>query len=288
MTQHPGRPARDPRDPDGADPGNGHAEALRAELAAAPHYPPPWAAAPRGPGADALREDEHAWILTYLDMLTLVLVLFVVLLAYTRPEEDQALRWVEGFGIELGYPHRQSIVPPLLDEAPATYPGEQPFAEPLAREEAPVSALEEALGREGGLDGVEVFTTPGQVELRIREGILFASGSAELRADGRALLERLMPVLAEAEGLITVEGHTDNVPIDTPVFPSNWELSAARASGVVRQLIALGMSPGQLQAVGHADTRPVAANDTSEGRAENRRVSLVIRTGTDGQGPAGS
>lgn len=257
---------------------NVDADVLEAELAAAPHYPPPWTVAPQGPGDDARREDEHAWILTYLDMLTLVLVLFVVLLAYTRPEEDQAWRWVDGFGIELGYPHRQSIVPPILEEAPATYPGEVPMAEPLAREEAAVSALEEALGREGGLDGVEVFSTIGQVELRIREGILFPSGSAVLRADGRELLERLMPILSAAHGQITVEGHTDNVPIDTPVFPSNWELSAARASGVVRQLIAQGLEPERLQAVGFADTRPVAGNDTAEGRAENRRVSLVIQT----------
>ncbi|MFW5453713.1 OmpA/MotB family protein [Thioalkalivibrio sulfidiphilus] len=264
-----------------ADPGNGQVEALRAELAAAPHYPPPWAAPPPERSGDAMREDEHAWILTYLDMLTLVLVLFVVLLAYTRPDEDQALRWVEGFGIELGHPHRQSVVPPLFDEAPATYPGEQPLAEPLAREEAPAaeSALEQALARQGGLEGVEVFTTPGQVELRIKEGILFASGSAELRSDGRALLSSLMPVLEAAEGQITVEGHTDNVPIFTPIFPSNWELSAARASGVVRQLIGLGLAPERLQAVGFADTRPVAGNDTAEGRAENRRVSLVIQTG---------
>jgi len=265
--------------------GNGEAEALRAEIAVAPSYPPPWAAAPMEHSGDAMREDEHAWILTYLDMLTLVLVLFVVLLAYTRPDEDQALRWVEGFGIELGHPHRQSIVPPLFEEAPATYPGDQPMAEPLAREEAPAaeSALEQAFAREGGLDGVEIFTTPGQVELRIKEGILFSSGSADLRFDGRELLSRLMPILDEAQGTITVEGHTDNVPIFTPIFPSNWELSSARASGVVRQLIALGLEPARLQAVGHADTRPLADNDTAEGRAENRRVSLVIQTGA-GQG----
>ncbi|MFN2350293.1 MAG: flagellar motor protein MotB [Thioalkalivibrio sp.] len=140
------------------------------------------------------------------------------------------------------------------------------------------SALEQAFAREGGLDGVEIFTTPGQVELRIKEGILFTSGSADLRFDGRELLSRLMPILDEAQGTITVEGHTDNVPIFTPIFPSNWELSAARASGVVRQLIALGLEPARLQAVGHANTRPLAYNDNAEGRAENRRVSLVIQT----------
>lgn len=285
MATDPKSPPPTPSAPAGAesaaDPVNGQAEALRAELAVAPHYPPPWAAPPPEQSGDALRDDEHAWILTYLDMLTLVLVLFVVLLAYTRPDEDQALRWVEGFGIELGHPHRQSVVPPLFDEAPATYPGEQPLAEPLAREEAPAaeSALEQALARQGGMEGLEVITTPGQVELRIKEGILFTSGSAELRSDGRALLASLMPVLEATEGQITVEGHTDNVPISTPIFPSNWELSAARASGVVRQLIALGLAPERLQAVGFADTRPVAGNDTPEGRAENRRVSLVIQTG---------
>lgn len=291
MAMDPKSPAPGRRSvPNGAEPAgngtngaNGETEALRAELAVAPSYPPPWAAPPPAQAGEVMREDEHAWILTYLDMLTLVLVLFVVLLAYTRPDERDELRWVEGVGIELGHPHRQSIVPPLLEEAPATHPGELPMPEPLAREESPASALEQALAREGALEGVEVFTTPGQVELRIKEGILFPSGSATLREDGRALLSRLTSVLSEAQGLITVEGHTDNVPISTPLFPSNWELSATRASGVVRQLVALGLAPERLQAVGHADTRPVAGNDMPEGRAENRRVSLVIQTAVGGR-----
>ena len=90
------------------------------------------------------------------------------------------------------------------------------------------------------------------------------------------MLDKLVPLLARGGHTITVEGHTDNVPISTPQFPSNWELSAARASTVVRHLIARGIPADRLSAVGYADTRPLAANDTEAGRAKNRRVSIII------------
>lgn len=253
-------------------------DALRAELASAPHFPSPSRTTLSLQPAEPPRDDEQAWMLTYLDMLTLVLVLFVVLLAYTQPEAEEALSWTEGSLIELVHYQNPSIEPPLSDELPTMMHGNAAVELPIP--ELP-PALEAAMKQENRLDGVEVHATPGRVELRVQDGVLFDSGDADLHLAGQRLMNRLAPMLSGTPGRIAVEGHTDDVPIENEHFPSNWELSAARASGVVRYLISRGLEPGRLQAVGFADTRPVAGNDSPGGRAANRRVALVIQTGPE-------
>jgi chemotaxis protein MotB len=275
------KPDRDVPDPSRASLlSHNEREALRAELASAPHYPAPWSTSISDANGDSRRDDEHAWILTYLDMLTLVLVLFIVLLAYTRPGEEEALSWTEGSIIELVNYQNPSIEPPLTEEPPSTRRGNSAVTLPIP--ELP-PALEKAMENEKVLEGVEVHSLPGRVELRIRDGVLFDTGEAYLLGQGRRLMNRLAPLLAQTPGRIAVEGHTDNVPIANEEFPSNWELSAARASVVVRFLIEHGLDPARMQAVGLADTQPLAGNDTPEGRAANRRVSLVIRSAPDAQ-----
>jgi chemotaxis protein MotB len=97
-----------------------------------------------------------------------------------------------------------------------------------------------------------------------------------LKDDAHPFLDELAVLFQKQPGLISVEGHTDNQPIANDRFPSNWELSAGRASRVTRYLIDQGVMPEHIQTVGYADTRPRASNDTEEGRRQNRRVSLVI------------
>lgn len=106
---------------------------------------------------------------------------------------------------------------------------------------------------------------------------MFASGQAELTAQGRGVIESLVEVLESFDGQISVEGHTDNIPIATARFPSNWELSAARAIAVVRHLESEGLDIYRMRAVGYADTQPMENNTTPEGRAANRRVELILR-----------
>ncbi|ATJ83855.1 OmpA family protein [Halomonas beimenensis] len=128
------------------------------------------------------------------------------------------------------------------------------------------------------LEGVEVSRVPEGMRLRVEDRLLFPSGQAELTEAGRALVaERLREVVARHVGEVAVQGHTDDRPIRTPRFPSNWALSSARAIAIVEALIEAGVEPGRLRAVGLADTRPLAANDTPEGRARNRRVEVVIQ-----------
>jgi len=123
---------------------------------------------------------------------------------------------------------------------------------------------------------VEVTRRQDAVNLEIGDEILFDRGSAALKAGGEALLAELAKLLGQQATTISVEGHTDNAPIRNGRFASNWELSAARATNVTRQLIAHAVDPSRLRAIGHADTKPRADNATAEGRARNRRVSLVL------------
>jgi chemotaxis protein MotB len=114
------------------------------------------------------------------------------------------------------------------------------------------------------------------IEIEINTSVLFPTASAELSPDALHIMERLGRVLAATETRIQVEGHTDSVPIRTPVFPSNWELSAARAATVVRMFSIAGVDPARMAAVGFGEFHPIAGNDTEAGRASNRRVVVVV------------
>lgn len=124
---------------------------------------------------------------------------------------------------------------------------------------------------------VEVIVNQRSVSLRINNEILFGTGQADLSQHGLAVLKRMAEVLSKDGYDIVVEGHTDSVPVrNNGRYPSNWELSTARAGSVVRYLQANGIDKAHLKAVGYADTRPIAGNRDADGRARNRRVELVI------------
>jgi chemotaxis protein MotB len=125
-------------------------------------------------------------------------------------------------------------------------------------------------------DGFEMIAEKRRIRLEVRDRVLFPSGSATLGEAGHALMLRLARALTRSEHGISVEGHTDDLPIATSRFPSNWELSAARAASVARCLIDLGIARDRIQVRGYADTRPRVANDNPANRARNRRVSIVL------------
>ncbi|AKJ95099.1 flagellar motor protein MotB [Thioalkalivibrio versutus] len=268
----------------GASPSTAERAALQAEMDAHAATRPEQAFLGSYPG-ERQRDDEHAWILTYLDVLTLVIVVFVIMLTFMDPRDDDP-RAVSASPIALAHPDRSALIEPLvhpslmglpdLDEGAIDAPSgpEGVTEQPPEREtEGEAEHL-----RARAPEGVDVVEQPGRMELRIRDDILFGTAEADLRPDGQSLLQDLLPILEDHPGTITVEGHTDNIPIATERFPSNWELSSIRASGVVRYLVARELDAAQLRAVGLADTRPVADNANPEGRAANRRVSLMLET----------
>jgi len=129
-----------------------------------------------------------------------------------------------------------------------------------------------ALGR---ADGIEARPVAGGVSIVLPESLVYPSGSAEILHND--LLRGVGQKLKAAAGAILVEGHTDSVPVANGSFPSNWELSAQRAVNVLKFLVdECGIDPKDLSAAGYADSRPVASNDSSDGRAQNRRVNLIV------------
>ena len=234
--------------------------------------------------ANSNSDDDQAWMQTYLDVITLMLTLFVMLLAYAN--FDQA-----GFGevaesLE-GAVSRPQIVPQspgdIVGDKPGAIVGERRPAEDEAAEkgEDPTEKTREFLKemRESGmLERVEVAFTEGRITLRLDDKLLFNTGGADLNPEGNDLIGDLVPVLEATGRSISVEGHTDNRPIRSDRYNSNWDLSAARAVEVVSCLEGRGSAREQMRAVGYADTRPIADNDTAEGRARNRRVAIVLQT----------
>jgi len=127
---------------------------------------------------------------------------------------------------------------------------------------------------------VTITELKGKLTVNMVEAVLFDSGKAEVKTEGLLVLQKVVDVLKEAKDkVIRVEGHTDNVPIAgglARVYPTNWELSAARAINVTRYLQARGIDPAKLSAVAYGEFRPVADNETKEGRAKNRRIEIVL------------
>ena len=139
-----------------------------------------------------------------------------------------------------------------------------------------LETLLEKLNKYNLVGQLKVSQVSEGVHLEVSDKILFAEGSVQLKREGQSLLSELAQVLLQHRGVISVEGHTDNRPISSIQFPSNWELSSSRATTVTRHLINRGLDPTRLRAVGYADTRPLDTNSTSEGRTRNRRVSLIL------------
>ncbi|SDN37184.1 OmpA/MotB family protein [Vreelandella arcis] len=202
--------------------------------------------------------DDEGWLTSYLDVLTLLITLFVLLLSLAPPGGNDT--GAEGSIAEMTPNAIESM--PLASLAAGIQPrnaGLQPRFDGLS------------------IPGVDVSQGQEGVTLRINDSLLFDSGRAELTAQGRDLVASLVDVLNAFDGQVSVEGHTDNVPIATARFPSNWELSSARAIAVVRHLESQGLNVSRMRAVGYADTQPMETNATPQGRAANRRVELLLR-----------
>lgn len=138
--------------------------------------------------------------------------------------------------------------------------------------------------------GVEIEQRMDEVVITFPSEITFASGSASLTRQFNKVIAGLAPAIARTEGMIFISGHTDNQPISGGRFRSNWDLSAARAASVAVRLLGSGVDQSRVTIQGYADVRPVTSNDTPEGRSRNRRIELAVKldghAGEDGAGPA--
>ena len=231
--------------------------------------------------------EEEGWLLTYLDVITLILVLMVVMLAFAGPgkgkdghsKEDSQVAAASATGPVPGAPPAAaptgSIVPP--PPLPATQP------EPSSPTPKTLNGFElDKLGND-----IEVLMNDDVVRFRISTELLFESGNADFAAAGQPALDKLIPLLnADPNLRLVIEGHTDGIPIHTERFPSNWELSTGRAAAVARYLIEHGVAPQRVQASGFADTRPLGSRDNPVDRVHNRRVELTMERAAAEKKPA--
>ena len=261
------------------------------------------------------KHDDHinheAWAIPYGDLITLLLAFFVVMYAISQVNEgkyrvlsDSLVAAFRGTPrsadpIEVG---EKQTGPGLADDQMradhqplAGQPSSMPI--PMSSGASPVSSprqitqraaaaaqalkqvgdqLQDAMSDLIKSDMVVVRRNEFWIEVEIKTDILFPSAGALLATNAVGIMERLAKVLAPFNNLIRVEGYTDNRPINTVAFYSNWELSAARAASVVRVLAAHGVAPERLAVIGYGETRPRAPNTTAEGRDQNRRVVMVI------------
>jgi len=220
-------------------------------------------------------EEQEAWLITYLDMLTLLLVMLVIMLALAGKGEGQQSEPAMVEATQQTAGDQLVALQPSASPIPSIVPLPAPAAD-TQQDDTSEAKPDLALG-----DDIEVIVNDGSISFRISSEILFGSGRAELEDAGLDVIDRLVPTLAAGGHRIIVEGHTDNLPIQTERFPSNWELSASRASSVVRYLQLAGIESTRLSATGYADTRPLADNDDEQGRASNRRVELIMQTEAD-------
>lgn len=256
---------------------------------------------------EAEKENGERWLLTYADLITLLMIFFVVLYSMSKVDAQRFAAVAESLNKALGggtpakiemavSPAGPSLFQTGTPSSKATVPGKgtdpnnTTYTDPNAgattsqgngsTEKMSLDAIKAKLDKFATDNGIQTALVTSIEErglvVSIQETLLFESGSADITTRAKDILERVSTVLAAAPNQIKVEGHTDNLPIRTPQFPSNWELSVFRATNVVQILQRDGITPGRLSATGYGEYRPIASNDTDAGRGKNRRIDLLI------------
>ena len=234
-------------------------------------------------------EEEHeceggsdaAWMATFADLMSLLLTFFVLLLSFANMDVVRfkvvsgSVR--EAFGVQFQHPGQIEAVSTSIVE--------------LSKQESSptIKVIEEVMM----LEKVQKFIKDADMEdmmeaeldergvvIRIKGHVLFKSGSADLRKEAPEILEPIVKLAKAMDHQLSIQGHTDDRPIRTSRFPSNWELSTARAVATMRHLVSQDLDPARMNVAGYADMRPVTENTSAEGRAKNRRVEFVfLRSG---------
>ncbi len=215
------------------------------------------------------------WMATFSDMMTLLLTFFVLLLSMSSLDQQrikEALGSLKGsLGVLHGGTKTEVNVRELLPSL------EMVEVSPRQLVDKDYERIRLELYRKKMDDKIRADRTEMGILLHIDSSVLFGPGRAEFGAAAQDVLEDVAGILRETRWQVRVEGHTDNVPIHTNRFPSNWELSTARAVNTLRFFTEKqGMDPARFSAVGYGETQPVASNDDAEGRARNRRVTIVL------------
>lgn len=235
---------------------------------------------------DAIEEEGGGapeWMATFADLVTLLMCFFVLLFAMSSTQEESFKELVQSLKSALGVQSvpeagtREGLEMPKIESSAESKPEGVDEAGGMVQKEVDeiVSDVKELImfNKLGGLVNVQESEIGATVT--ISDVVLFSAGQADISSAGLEVMKKISAVLSQFPYHTKIAGHTDNAPIHTTRFPSNWELSADRACVVVRFLVQQGLDPKKLSAEGYAEFRPIASNDTPEGRAKNRRVEII-------------
>ena len=237
--------------------------------------------------------NHERWLVSYADFITLLFAFFVVLYASSKADQkkqQQVAQAIDTAFHALGIFPDSARRPDALKNISAVSPdqpvipmnivmGEDVLAPAQVKQDLEhiQKQLEKMLSNQIAQHTVTIQMGKDGLIISLREAGFFSSGSATPHTDSLPILRQIAASLGHTPYNLRVEGHTDNIPIHTEEFPTNWELSTARATHIARIFLASGeIPPERLSAAGFAEYHPVATNDTPEGRAENRRVDLIV------------
>lgn len=220
--------------------------------------------------------NHERWLVSYADFITLLFAFFVVMFAVSRVDSKKMNSFSESFSRAVGESFMLEGGTSILREGGPPPP--EPPGNGEGRLPKELERLAKALAdKREDLSGLKVLRRRNELVIRLSDSVLFDSGEDTVKEPAVRVLATIANELRERKVDIRVEGHTDDVPIRTVRFHSNWDLSAARATAVIAQLAGPGrIAPGRLAASGYGEFHPVASNLTPDGRAQNRRVDLVI------------
>jgi chemotaxis protein MotB len=226
---------------------------------------------------DEEHENSERWLLTYADLITLLLAFFIMMYTFSKQDaqkyEEVSAHLKSIFSGGSGVAYRASAA---SGTAFLEVGSKGTQSDEIKKQlEQQIKTLASNNGNNS--DKISIFADERGIVIRIMDKAFFDEGKAELKGSARGALDKIVPVVNHINNHISIEGHTDNVPINTNEFKSNWELSVRRSTEVVRYLIEKGgLRPQRISASGYAEYRPLAENDTPGNRALNRRIEIIV------------
>ncbi|MBS4021283.1 MAG: OmpA family protein [Dethiobacter sp.] len=229
----------------------------------------------RGKKIKAAEEGAPAWMVTYSDMITLVLAFFVLLFSFAVIDEARFNEMLSS--IRITFLGSEGIFSGATD--PFDFPESFFDRDKVEESMETVEKIKNFISEKGLVGAMDLFVDERGIVLEFSDALFFDPGRAELKQEAQEILNYVADLLNSLDNEVIVEGHTDNVPINTYLFPSNWELSVARAVVVVRYLAEIKLlDPVRFAAMGFGEFHPIETNLTAGGRARNRRVNIIITT----------
>ncbi|MCK5096734.1 MAG: OmpA family protein [Desulfobacteraceae bacterium] len=224
-------------------------------------------------------EEQAGWLIVFADMMTLLLVFFILLYTLSSFETGKYRTAISKIKTQIENDSDLTALTELM-ELPETLDTQiaiEDITGLRSRKENLIQDINKFADKGGKTNDIATHVLKGKIIVRIKGKALFKSSKAELNKDALPMLDEIIKVLFDyPEYNINIKGHTDDIPIFTEKFPSNWELSAVRATSVLKHLIKRGIDPERLTATGYGKILPLISNDTEEHRALNRRVEFVL------------